>query len=110
MRYKRPVGDRGTVSQPVSRALGGREWVWLAENGTEIERKILGHPRGSVSGMKLSEAELRDAIADQLESELRPLVHTDEFHGGYDCCGCSTYDAILDHAIRIVSGQPSTAR
>lgn len=25
--------------------------------------------------------------------------------GGYDCCGCSTYDMILNHAIAIVKGE-----
>ena len=44
-------------------------------------------------------ADLREALAAQLEAEIRPLLS-----GEYDCCGCSTYDAILDHAIRIVRG------
>lgn len=66
-------------------------------------------------------AEERAALADRLESEIRPLINErpewergepDQFGryemvkvGGYNCCGCSTYDAILDHAIRIVRGE-----
>lgn len=42
-------------------------------------------------------------LAERLETEIRPLLDKDKHHeGGYNCCGCSTYDAILDHAIRIV--------
>lgn len=41
-------------------------------------------------------------LAARLEAEIRPLLDKTQREGGYDCCGCSTYDAILDHAIRIV--------
>ena len=47
----------------------------------------------------------REDIAQQLEDEIRPLLYTEKYEGGYDCCGCSTYDAILDHAIAIVRGE-----
>lgn len=47
----------------------------------------------------------RAALAEQIETEVRPLIATPKFRGGYDCCGCSTYDAILDHALRIVRGE-----
>lgn len=43
-------------------------------------------------------------IAETLDAEIRPLISLDEMEGGYDCCGCSTYGAILDHAIRVVRG------
>jgi hypothetical protein len=49
--------------------------------------------------------EERQALADKLEREIRPLIHEVTFKGGYDCCGCSTYDKILDHAIAIVRGE-----
>lgn len=39
-------------------------------------------------------------LAKILEAEIRPLVSSG---GKYDCCGCSTYEQILDHAIRIVN-------
>lgn len=45
-------------------------------------------------------------LADKLEQEIRPLIRKDRSHeGGYDCCGCDTYDLILDHAIAIVRGE-----
>lgn len=40
-------------------------------------------------------------LADRMESEVRPLISKSKHDGGYNCCGCSTYDAILDHCIRI---------
>lgn len=55
----------------------------------------------------MSDEDLRQRLADQLEAEIRPLIDTDKVKGGYDCCGCSTYDDILDHAIRIVRGEVS---
>lgn len=45
---------------------------------------------------------LLDHLAQRLEDEIRPLINTDALSGGYDCCGCTSYDEILDHAIRIV--------
>lgn len=48
---------------------------------------------------------LREALAWQMEEEIRPLLGVNAYKGGYDCCGCSTYDLILDHAIRIVRGE-----
>ena len=47
---------------------------------------------------------VRAHLIDRLEAEIRPLLEEPPFADGYDCCGCSTYDAILDHAIRIVQG------
>jgi len=44
----------------------------------------------------------REQLAETMESEIRPLLNTKNYDGGYDCCGCSTYDAILDHAKEIV--------
>lgn len=49
--------------------------------------------------------ETREAIAAELESQIRPLIDVDRRDGGYDCCGCSTYDMILDHALAIVRGE-----
>lgn len=44
-----------------------------------------------------------DELAQRLEDEIRPLIAKDRLHeGGYNCCGCETYDEILDHAIRMV--------
>jgi hypothetical protein len=49
--------------------------------------------------------EERQALADELEHQIRPLIDQDKYHGGYNCCGCSTYGMILDHAIAIVHGE-----
>lgn len=43
-----------------------------------------------------------ERVIERMELEIRPLLDEDKYHGGYDCCGCSTYDDILDHAIRVV--------
>ena len=53
----------------------------------------------------------REEIAARLEAEIRPLIENDKYDDppGYNCCGCSTYDAILDHAIRIVRDEPAEA-
>ena len=48
-------------------------------------------------------------IAEQLEAEIRPLIDKDKWDGGYNCCGCATYNAILDHAIRIVQSRERLA-
>jgi hypothetical protein len=47
----------------------------------------------------------RQALAAELEKTIRPLIDLRPDQDGYNCCGCSTYDAILDHAIRIVLGE-----
>lgn len=39
-------------------------------------------------------------LAQRLEREIGPMVEPD---GDYDCCGCSTYREILEHAKRIVT-------
>lgn len=44
---------------------------------------------------------LREALAVQLEAEVRPLIG-ERPPKGYNCCGCSTYDLILDHAVSII--------
>lgn len=50
--------------------------------------------------------EERQALAGELERQIRPLIYKDRSgQGGYDCCGCSTYEMILDHAIAIVLGE-----
>ena len=50
----------------------------------------------------------REALAERLDAEIRPLILGDPKSykaGEYDCCGCSTYEQILDHAIAIVRGE-----
>lgn len=49
-------------------------------------------------------AHFRFDLAWALEQEIRPLISKGIEHGGYDCCGCDTYDQILDRAIEIVLG------
>lgn len=54
--------------------------------------------------------ELREHLADRIEREIRPLLYRnynpfDVNPSGYDCCGCETYDLILDHAVSIVLGE-----
>ena len=54
--------------------------------------------------LRLVEADrVASVIEQRLEAEVRPLIGKDyRSEGGYDCCGCATYDLILDHAVRIV--------
>lgn len=51
-------------------------------------------------------AEVLDAvlplIADAIDAELTPKVGTPDDRGGYDCCGCGTYQRIVDDAARLV--------
>lgn len=47
-------------------------------------------------------AELLAAIEDRFASELEPLLERLKTQGGYNCCGCSTYETIYEHALRIV--------
>lgn len=46
----------------------------------------------------------RQQIADDVRAAVEPLIELDKDHGGYDCCGCSTYEAILDHCIAVILG------
>jgi hypothetical protein len=48
-------------------------------------------------------------ISARLEDEIRPLIDKSTSNDGYDCCGCSTYDKILDHAIRIVNEEMTSS-
>jgi hypothetical protein len=52
----------------------------------------------------LSEEELRKKIADDIEAKLRPLCGKDKHEGGYDCCGCATYDMIVTDAVQVALG------
>lgn len=47
----------------------------------------------------------RDGLAKSIEDQIRPLLDRGKYDDGYDCCGCSTYDFILDHAVAIVRGE-----
>jgi hypothetical protein len=53
-----------------------------------------------------------DRIAARFEAELEPLLSELRSRGGYNCCGCSTYEEIYEHALRIVHeegrGHPAT--
>ncbi len=57
----------------------------------------------------MTERDPRQELVELLESEVRPLLAQSKYDDppGYDCCGCPTYDEILDHAIRIVRGEQS---
>ncbi len=48
------------------------------------------------------EKRARAELAERLEAEIRPLLEVSQWDDGYNCCGCNTYNEILDHAIRIV--------
>jgi hypothetical protein len=41
-------------------------------------------------------------IEDRFSAELEPLLGVSDLNGGYNCCGCSTYQGIYEHALRIV--------
>jgi hypothetical protein len=47
----------------------------------------------------------QEEIVARMEAEIRPLLDPSPWEGGYNCCGCSTYADILDHAIAIVRGE-----
>lgn len=47
----------------------------------------------------------RERLAQEIESQLRPRLDIDDAIGGYNCCGCSTYDQIIDDAIGVVRGE-----
>lgn len=55
-------------------------------------------------------AHFRFDLAWRLEQDIRPLISKGTNEGGFNCCGCSTYDAILDRAIEIVLGPVLPAR
>lgn len=61
-------------------------------------------PEANKETMRASVGALMEHLSNRLEAEIRPLLEKDKYDGGYNCCGCSTYDEILDHAIRIVKG------
>jgi hypothetical protein len=48
----------------------------------------------------------RVELARRLEREIGPLIEKSKHDGGYDCCGCSTYRSILNHAENLVLGAP----
>lgn len=35
-------------------------------------------------------------LLDAIKVNIEPKLHVDKSHGGYDCCGCSTYGVIVD--------------
>jgi len=43
-----------------------------------------------------------DALLHRIETEVRPLLDLGKYEGGYDCCGCTTYDRIVDDVVRII--------
>ncbi len=47
---------------------------------------------------------IRREISIEIETKLRPLIDKGKYDGGYDCCGCSTYDSIVDDAKRVALG------
>ena len=52
--------------------------------------------------------QFREKLAQQIEDELSELVGIDTYKKdangqyGYNCCGCSSYWQIVEHAARIV--------
>lgn len=54
--------------------------------------------------MTEEERALRQSIANEIEAKLRPLTNVQKSKDGYDCCGCSTYDWIVDDAIAVALG------
>lgn len=45
---------------------------------------------------------LAQEILDRIASEVRPKLGEDTYRGGYDCCGCSSYDKIVEDIESIV--------
>jgi hypothetical protein len=48
--------------------------------------------------------EARKQFADEIKSKLEPRLEEDQYTGGYNCCGCSTYRQIMEDAIAIALG------
>lgn len=45
---------------------------------------------------------LKAKILKKIESEIEPKLDKDKWDGGYDCCGCSTYEKIVDDIVAII--------
>jgi len=45
---------------------------------------------------------VRQQIADDVSATVGPLLDKSRYDGGYDCCGCSTYQEILDHCVAVI--------
>jgi hypothetical protein len=50
----------------------------------------------------------RQRIANDVRITVEPLLDAGTWDGGYDCCGCSTYTAILEHCIAVILHGPGT--
>lgn len=50
----------------------------------------------------MSEQELRTHITERMAAEIEPLLETEKYKGGYDCCGCSTYRSLYEDMLAIV--------
>jgi hypothetical protein len=49
----------------------------------------------------------RQQIANDVRTTVEPLLQVSQFEGppgfaGYNCCGCGTYRAILEHCIAVI--------
>lgn len=68
---------------------------------------MTGEVKGLSNLLRHYDSQVREQLAKQLEEGIRPLLYKRTSLGGYNCCGCGSYDEILDHAIRIVKGEQS---
>lgn len=53
----------------------------------------------------MADADVRKAIEARIQAEVVPLLAKPRNDGGYDCCGCSTYQAIVDDVLAIVRNE-----
>lgn len=53
----------------------------------------------------MADADVRAEIEARIQAEVVPLLDKTRQQGGYDCCGCSTYQAIVDDVLAIVRGE-----
>jgi hypothetical protein len=47
---------------------------------------------------------LRQQLAAEIREKLEPRLEQDPHHGGYNCCGCATYEEIVNDAVAVVLG------
>lgn len=39
---------------------------------------------------------------EAIEKEIRPKLDRDKYDDGYDCCGCSSYEQIVDDIVELL--------
>lgn len=48
---------------------------------------------------------LVDRLCSRIADEIEPKLDRPPGEGGYDCCGCSTYDRIVDDVVALIRSE-----